>query len=615
MFFNQSIKSFFIMKRLSLFATVLSVAFTALTGCEEPEPAPVPVFGAVSSDDINAPAEGGTFKIAYSIENPAEDGKVSATSEQSEWITGIDCETSGEVVFEVTPNESETPREGKISVFYEYTGETQSFEINVIQEGSTTPAPAPDPVLTLTSEDEISAPAQGGQYEIKFKIDNPASDGEVSAIGDTWITPDPNIGSQSLMVTVAANDGEPREGTVTVKYSYNEGNDEQTIQVKVVQASLEDSYPDAFNISYHDVSFSMAWVESSCNYPELLWRAQIISKDEYEERIGGDMSAMRDYFIDLLYTLAVEYGYEDMEGFMGFFLLPGDKSENWQHQNLSEGTTYMTYAVAMDYSMNFITDFQFGPEFTTTEKADFSVKIEVVPDVNSAVLNFYPSDQSTYFFGSAIEKELFEDYYTDESLMEEICEEYGSDLIYSSFLGDRPNYTVKNLKAGTEYYAYAFGVDPYTQSSCSVLSKLEFRTLEGQSSSDLYASAEVTYWDIDGLNSHNPEYGNVFYGPAVAALDIVFEGSTPRAMYYQFENFFNLSDAEIVDNTEIMGTPVNAGDPAPMVNWEYDTEYTVCVLGMDENGNYGDEAYIIRITPTVDGVSTDYSLFDRLYNE
>lgn len=603
------------MKRLSLFATVLSVAFTALTGCEEPETSLVPVFGAVSSDDINAPAEGGTFKIAYSIENPAEDGKVSATSEQSEWITGIDCETSGEVVFEVTPNESETPREGKISVFYEYTGETQSFEINVIQEGSTTPAPAPDPVLTLTSEDEISAPAQGGQYEIKFKIDNPASDGEVSAIGDTWITPDPNIGSQSLMVTVAANDGEPREGTVTVKYSYNEGNDEQTIQVKVVQASLEDSYPDAFNISYHDVSFSMAWVESSCNYPELLWRAQIISKDEYEERIGGDMSAMRDYFIDLLYTLAVEYGYEDMEGFMGFFLLPGDKSENWQHQNLSEGTTYMTYAVAMDYSMNFITDFQFGPEFTTTEKADFSVKIEVVPDVNSAVLNFYPSDQSTYFFGSAIEKELFEDYYTDESFMEEICAEYGSDLIYSSFLGDRPNYTVRNLKANTEYYAYAFGVDPYTYTSSSVLCKTEFKTLEEQSGGDSYASVEVTYWDIDGLNSHNPEYGNVFYGPAVAALDIVFEGSTPRAMYYQFENFFNISDAEIVNYTEIMGTPVNAGDPAPMVNWEYDTEYTVCVLGMDENGNYGDEAYIIRITPTVDGVSTDYTLFDQFYNE
>lgn len=115
------------MKRLSLFATAVFMAFAAFTSCEEPEPAPVPVFGAVSSDDINAPAEGGTFKIAYSIENPAEDGKVSATSEQSEWITGIDCETSGEVVFEVTPNESETPREGKISVFYEYTGETQKL--------------------------------------------------------------------------------------------------------------------------------------------------------------------------------------------------------------------------------------------------------------------------------------------------------------------------------------------------------------------------------------------------------------------------------------------------------------------------------------------------------
>lgn len=603
------------MKRLSLFATAVFMAFAAFTSCEEPEPAPVPVFGAVSSDDINAPAEGGTFKIAYSIENPAEDGKVSATSEQSEWITGIDCETSGEVVFEVTPNESETPREGKISVFYEYTGETQSFEINVIQEGSTTPAPAPDPVLTLTSEDEISAPAQGGQYEIKFKIDNPVSDGEVSAIGDTWITPDPNIGSQSLMVTVAANDGEPREGTVTVKYSYNEGNDEQTIQVKVVQASLEDSYPDAFNISYHDVSFSMAWVESSCNYPELLWRAQIISKDEYEERIGGDMSAMRDYFIDLLYTLAVEYGYEDMEGFMGFFLLPGDKSENWQHQNLSEGTTYMTYAVAMDYSMNFITDFQFGPEFTTTEKADFSVKIEVVPDVNSAVLNFYPSDQSTYFFGSAIEKELFEDYYTDESLMEEICEEYGSDLIYSSFLGDRPNYTVRNLKANTEYYAYAFGVDPYTYTSSSVLCKTEFKTLEEQSGGDSYASVEVTYWDIDALSGYKAEYGDIYYGPVVAALDIIFDDSTPKAIYHQFENFFNLDDSYIVTNTHAQGILINNGDPTPIVEWEYDTEYAICVIGMDENGNYSDEAYIIRVTPTADGVSTDFSLFDQFYNE
>ena len=603
------------MKRLSLFATVLSVAFTALTGCEEPETSLVPVFEAVSSDDINAPAEGGTFKIAYSIENPAEDGKVSATSEQSEWITGIDCETSGEVVFEVTPNESETPREGKISVFYEYTGETQSFEINVIQEGGTPSVTVPEPVFTLTSEDEISVPSQGGTYEIMFKIDNPVADGELSAIGNTWITPDPNIGSQSLMVTVAANEGGAREGTLTVKYSYNGGNDEQTIQVKMIQESLSGSYPDAFNISTHDISFSMAWVESSCNYPELLWRAWIISEEEYNARIGTDISLMKDWFIDLLYTQAAEYGYEDMEAFLGFFLLPGEKTENWQHKDLSENTTYMTFAVGMDYSMNFTTEFQFGPEFTTSEKEDFSVKIEAVPDVNSAILDFYPSDQSTYYYGSAIEKSLFDDYYTDSGLMEEICSELGSDLIYASFLGDRPNYTVKNLKAGTEYYAYAFGVDPYTQSSCSVLSKLEFRTLEGQSSSDLYASAEVTYWDIDGLNSHNPEYGNVFYGPAVAALDIVFEGSTPRAMYYQFENFFNMSDAEIVDNTEIMGTPVNAGDPAPMVNWEYDTEYTVCVLGMDENGNYGDEAYIIRITPTVDGVSTDYSLFDRLYNE
>lgn len=92
------------MKRLSLFATVLSVAFTALTGCEEPETSLVPVFEAVSSDDIEVPAEGGIFNIAYSLENPAEGGKVSATTGQSGWITDFDCETSGTVTFKVAAN-------------------------------------------------------------------------------------------------------------------------------------------------------------------------------------------------------------------------------------------------------------------------------------------------------------------------------------------------------------------------------------------------------------------------------------------------------------------------------------------------------------------------------
>ena len=80
------------------------MAFAAFTSCEEPEPAPVPVFGAVSSDDINVPAEGGTFKIDYSLENPAEGGKVSATTGQSGWITDFDCETSGTVTFKVAAN-------------------------------------------------------------------------------------------------------------------------------------------------------------------------------------------------------------------------------------------------------------------------------------------------------------------------------------------------------------------------------------------------------------------------------------------------------------------------------------------------------------------------------
>ena len=58
-----------------------------------------------------------------------------------------------------------------------------------------------------------------------------------------------------------------------------------------------------------------------------------------------------------------------------------------------------------------------------------------------------------------------------------------------------------------------------------------------------------------------------------------------------------------------------AGKATHFVVGAASTLLTCISLWFKENGNYGDEAYIIRITPTVDGVSTDYTLFDQFYNE
>lgn len=601
------------MKRFTFLAASFLAAVLTFSSCTEEVQTPDPVFAPVSQDDIAVPAEGGEFGFEYVIENPAEDGHVSATAEGHDWITGIDCSESNHVTFEVSENLSEEGREGEIEVVYEYSGETQSFSVKVVQSGA---VPVAEPSLTLTGEGEMEIPVQGGIYEIGFKLENPVEGGEISAIGDTWITP--VLNESSVTFAIPANEGERREGTLTIKYKWNDGADEVVAAVTIRQASLADQYPDAFVIEVdpEGVTFSMAWVYSECAYPDLTWRSYIISKDDYDSSIGGDKGLMREYFIDLIYEMSVEWGYEDVLGFLGTFLFTGDFKDNRQYIELSSGTTYMTYAVGMDYEMNYLTEFFYGPEFTTKDEADFSVRLEVEPDVNTALVNSYPSDQATYYYVSAIEKEEFDVYYTDESLMEEICDVFGTELLQSAFIGDRPNYTIRNLRPDTEYYAYAFGVDPYTYRYCSVLSKEQFRTLQETGPAELKASASITnYWDINDLIAYNPEYENLpYYGPVLAAVDFTYEGSTPKCIYYVFPMDMTNMVSYARNSTLMMGTVISKGDPAPIIEQDYDGNNTLCVIGMDEDGNVGDDTFVMLISLSEDGKSDDYGLFDDLYN-
>ena len=56
------------------------------------------------------------------------------------------------------------------------------------------------------------------------------------------------------------------------------------------------------------------------------------------------------------------------------------------------------------------------------------------------------------------------------------------------------------------------------------------------------------------------------------------------------------------------------GDPAPLFYVAFDSDpTTLCVIGTDANGNYGD-MYMDVVTFPESGKSTDYALFDEYYN-
>lgn len=131
------------------------VSAAAIIGCEKQIESEPPVLSS-DAKDIHVTAEGGTQTITYNIENPAEDGMITALPDsECDWIEITDTETSGVITFNVLKNETDAKRESKITVTYEYSGgDPQSFSVNVSQDsGENNPDPDPNPgedVFTIT---------------------------------------------------------------------------------------------------------------------------------------------------------------------------------------------------------------------------------------------------------------------------------------------------------------------------------------------------------------------------------------------------------------------------------------------------------------------------------
>lgn len=142
------------MKRILIFM-LSCVSAAAIIGCEKQIESEPPVLSS-DAKDIHVTAEGGTQTITYNIENPAEDGMITALPDsECDWIEITDTETSGVITFNVLKNETDAKRESKITVTYEYSGgDPQSFSVNVSQDpGENNPDPDPNPgedVFTIT---------------------------------------------------------------------------------------------------------------------------------------------------------------------------------------------------------------------------------------------------------------------------------------------------------------------------------------------------------------------------------------------------------------------------------------------------------------------------------
>ena len=84
---------------------------------EKPVSDPPPVFTITTEGNISVPAGGGDFSINYTVDNPAEDGKVGYDTD-ADWIDAVSTAEDGIVSFTVLPNPVTEIRETEIILTY-----------------------------------------------------------------------------------------------------------------------------------------------------------------------------------------------------------------------------------------------------------------------------------------------------------------------------------------------------------------------------------------------------------------------------------------------------------------------------------------------------------------
>ncbi len=242
---------------------------------------------------------------------------------------------------------------------------------------------------------------------------------------------------------------------------------------------------------------------------------------------------------------------------------------------------------------------------------------ELTPTVNSVIMNITPSDLAADYFVTVIDNSFYEAGYTDEQIMDQILTTYGQYLSQYALSGVTTDYEVKGMQPATEYIAIAFGVDVNSATATSEMSKETFTTLESQPT-DAYVTASMNnYWDIEDLAAYNSSYGDFLQDPSVpvlAAVDFVYNETAVSCVYVLWTgDLTGENQDELYSATMTNGDMASEGDPAPLFYVAFEDAVTLCVIGVDEDGNYG-EMYSSLIAFPESGKSTDYARFDEYYN-
>lgn len=478
------------------------------------------------------------------------------------------------------------------------------------RNSGTGPAAEPEIVLTEITDNQMAFPCEGAQAKVLYTVVNPAEGGMVSAAADAEWVSDIDCSAEGVIAFNVLENVEngSRSAIFTIAYEWSEGKSD--LQINLCQAGSTDLFD--IQVPEEDVTAATARVITSC-LGEFRWFDGLVATSVIEENPDFEAVVMSDFMA--LVDRYAEQGYS-----IDDILYAYDYVDDYVWTGLSQKTSYTPYAFGMDLEYNFTTDIHLGPEFTTgeIEYKDLTFDLKVEPKQTSALLDIVPSDENVWYFATVIGDSFDESGYTDEQIMEFLCNTYGEDLEKFALMGSVSGREVKGMSPGTHYTAVAFGIDLDSYMYNSAMARAEFYTA-GSGETEAYATGNLdNYWLVSDLVEYNPDYAEEFRvdagNPLLAAMVLEFNDAAVGAYYASWIGDMSAMEDMLFEATIKSNFYAEKDGCVNFFYMNYNAASTLCVVAVDAEGNFGD-MYMEVTNRTIDGVSKDFALFDKYYSE
>ena len=402
---------------------------------------------------------------------------------------------------------------------------------------------------------EISVDAEGGAQEVKYEITNPKSGAVVlSNCSENWIKELSTATYGSITFTVAPNyKQEAREAKITVSYTAVE----EEFEIVVKQAASDkplfaievvENKPTYLSLNITPADLATAYI---CR----IYTEEHIKTFELESD-----QALIDYDMKTIADEAYSAGQTTFNYLQN--ISRKGKSFDVVFDKLIPNTNYVVYCYHIDLSNAQASTGDVIRQVIRTASPDMvNDALEMSLDINGATItqNITTKEADTYFYtehwsvndfkiyfgGDAQPETTFVDRWNQQTSMWLNMGYYPSQIIEEWCLQGSQSIVCNDLEAETDYYFYAFAIDPETAFVASpiILKKVTTETVQQSGMTinievkDIYATTANVYW-----TASDPE--GWFARSVFPKAEYDSWGSTDEARFAYIEANYSLYEAQ-----------------------------------------------------------------------